>query len=154
MGPPPRATAQAMPTNKPGRAAGRAPSSTATARSAPRTWRTLSNSVIPDQQVAGRLVIGSSTDLSSPTRIQGSVCRWPAPDYAWSHYLQRPKPNAGSPLLQGAKCGRNLALRRPLPERPARSRIACTPGHWEADLMLFRIYGQAILTLHGATPAC
>ena len=23
-----------------------------------------------------------------------------------------------------------------------------TPGHWEADLMLFRTYGQAVLTLH------
>ena len=22
------------------------------------------------------------------------------------------------------------------------------PGHWEADLMLFRTYGQAVLTLH------
>ena len=35
MGPPPRATAQAMPTNKPGRAAGKAPSSTATPRHGP-----------------------------------------------------------------------------------------------------------------------
>ena len=39
MHPPPRATNQAMPTNKPGHGAGRAPSSTATARSAPRSWR-------------------------------------------------------------------------------------------------------------------
>ncbi len=34
------------------------------------------------------------------------------------------------------------------PERPQAADDRQTPGHWEADLMLFRTYGQAVLTLH------
>ena len=41
-----------------------------------------------------------------------------------------------------------IHLRRPLAERPKAASDRHTPGHWEADLMLFRTYGQAILTLH------
>ena len=41
-----------------------------------------------------------------------------------------------------------MALRRPLAERPQSAADRRTPGHWEADLMLFRTYGQAVLTLH------
>ena len=41
-----------------------------------------------------------------------------------------------------------FALRRPLAERPQEANDRQTPGHWEADLMLFRTYGQAVLTLH------
>jgi len=35
-----------------------------------------------------------------------------------------------------------------LSERLEEANDRQTPGHWEADLMLFRTYGQAILTLH------
>ena len=41
-----------------------------------------------------------------------------------------------------------MALRRPLTERPPQAADRRTPGHWEADLMRFRTYGQAVLTLH------
>ena len=41
-----------------------------------------------------------------------------------------------------------MAWRRPLAERPPSAADRRTPGHWEADLMLFRTYGQAVLTLH------
>ena len=41
-----------------------------------------------------------------------------------------------------------IAHRRPLSERPDEANDRHTPGHWEADLMLFTTYGQAILTLH------
>ena len=41
-----------------------------------------------------------------------------------------------------------MALRRPLAERPQSAADRRTPGHWEADLMLLRTYGQAVLTLH------
>ena len=65
----------------------------------------------------------------------------------WRHYLPRAKWKRGrrrrrrSPaaLIQG---------RRPLEERPAAATDRQTPGHWEADLMLFRTYGQAVLTVH------
>ena len=41
-----------------------------------------------------------------------------------------------------------IHLRRPLDERPQSAQDRRTPGHWEADLMLFRTYGQAVLTMH------
>ena len=44
-----------------------------------------------------------------------------------------------------------MAHRRPLADRPAAAADRQTPGHWEADLMLFRTYGQAVLTLHERT---
>ena len=41
-----------------------------------------------------------------------------------------------------------IAKRRPLAERPAEAADRQTPGHWEADLMLFRRHSQAVLALH------
>ena len=41
-----------------------------------------------------------------------------------------------------------MAVRRPLTERTPRAADRRTPGHGEADLRLFRTYGQAVLTLH------
>lgn len=41
-----------------------------------------------------------------------------------------------------------MARRRPISERPAAAAARRAPGHWEADLMLYRLYGQAVLTLH------
>ena len=49
---------------------------------------------------------------------------------------------------QGGSPASLIHLRRPLAERPKAASDRHTPGHWEADLMLFRTYGQAILTLH------
>ncbi|MDA0338514.1 MAG: IS30 family transposase [Proteobacteria bacterium] len=36
-------------------------------------------------------------------------------------------------------------------ERPLEALDRQSPGHWETDLMLFSLYGQAILTLHERT---
>ena len=44
-----------------------------------------------------------------------------------------------------------MAHRRPLAERPAAAADRQAPGHCEADLMFFRTYGQAVLTLHERT---
>ena len=41
-----------------------------------------------------------------------------------------------------------MAMRRPIAERPQSAGDRRTPGHWEADLMLFRTYGHAVLTMH------
>ena len=69
-------------------------------------------------------------------------------EYAWRHYLPQAKAKRGRRGYKGRSPASFIALRRPLAERPAAVADRRTPGHWEADLMLFRIYGQAILTLH------
>jgi IS30 family transposase len=42
----------------------------------------------------------------------------------------------------------HIEQRIPIAERPAEIGDRSIPGHWEADLMLFARYGQAVLTLH------
>ena len=69
-------------------------------------------------------------------------------DYSWRHYLPRAKSKRGWRGRKGGSPASFIHLRRPLAERPKAASDRHTPGHWEADLMLFRTYGQAILTLH------
>ena len=69
-------------------------------------------------------------------------------DYRWRHYLPRSKSKRG---LRGRRGGSSATLiegRIPIAERPAAAADRNSPGHWEADLMLFAKYGQAVLTVH------
>ena len=53
------------------------------------------------------------------------------------------------PRPQGRKSRRpSLKAVFPLAQRPSDAADPQDPGHWEADLMMFARYGQAILTLH------
>jgi IS30 family transposase len=69
-------------------------------------------------------------------------------DYRWRHYLPRAKSKRGCRGRKGGSSVRFIEGRIPLSERPPD--VACreAPGHWEADLMLFSKYGQAVLTVH------
>lgn len=69
-------------------------------------------------------------------------------DYAWRHFLPRGKSKRGWRGRKGGSSTLHITQRRPLSERPETAKDRQIPGHWEADLMLFNIYGQAILTLH------
>ena len=69
-------------------------------------------------------------------------------DYSWRHYLPRARSKRGWRGRGGGSPASFIALRRPLSERPASAADRREPGHWEADLMLFKTYGQAVLTLH------
>ena len=66
---------------------------------------------------------------------------------AWRHYLPRAKWKRGWRGRRGGSPASFIHLRRPLAERPTSATDRRTPGHWEADLMLFRTYGQAVLTV-------
>ena len=70
------------------------------------------------------------------------------PDRAWRHYLPRAKWRRGWRGRRGGSAATRIRHRRPLEERPPTASDRQTPGHWEADLMLFRTYGQAVLTVH------
>ena len=68
-------------------------------------------------------------------------------DYSWRHYLPRAKAKRGRRCYKGRSPASFITLRRPLAERPSAVADRRTPGHWEADLMVFR-NGQAILERH------
>ena len=69
-------------------------------------------------------------------------------DYGWRLYLPRAKSRRGLRKRRGGSPASFIEGRIPLIERPAGAADRQEPGHWEADLMLFAKYGQAILAIH------
>jgi len=69
-------------------------------------------------------------------------------DCSWRRYLPRAKSKRGWYGVRGGSPASFMALRCPVSARPAAAADRQTPGHWEADLMLFARYGQAVLFLH------
>ena len=68
-------------------------------------------------------------------------------DYSWRHYLPRAKANALA-WTQRRKVVDRIEGRVAIDRRPAYIHKRRQPGHWEADLMLFAKYGQAVLVAH------
>jgi len=102
------------------------------------------------EQVAGRLARDTGAPVISHETIYRFIYSQIArtKDYAWRHYLPRGKSKRGWRGRKGGSPASFIALRRPVHERPEQAKDRSTPGHWEADLMLFKTYGQAVLTLH------
>ena len=102
------------------------------------------------EQVAGRLARDHGQRLISHETIYRFLYAQMArtKDYAWRHYLPRGKSKRGWRGRKGGSPALHMAQRRPLSERPETAKDRQIPGHWEADLMLFRTYGQAILAMH------
>jgi IS30 family transposase len=69
-------------------------------------------------------------------------------DYSWRHYLPRAKSKRGFRGRKGYNPVEHLRQRVSIEQRPAHISRRCEAGHWEADLMLFARYGQAILAAH------
>jgi transposase, IS30 family len=78
--------------------------------------------------------------------IQAQIARHK--DYSWRHYLPRGKSRRGWRGRKGGSAALHIQARIPIAQRPAAAEDRSIPGHWEADLMMFAKYGQAILTLH------
>ena len=102
------------------------------------------------QQVAGRLAREHGRTLISHESIYRFIAAKIArtQDYAWRLYLPRAKFKRG---LRGRKGGSpvdHIKDRVSIHQRPEAAADRATPGHWEADLMLFAAYGQAVLALH------
>jgi IS30 family transposase len=102
------------------------------------------------EQVSGRLALEAGVCVISHETIYRFIYAQIArtKDYKWRHYLPRAKSKRGWRGRKGGSPASFIAHRRSLCERPEEANDRQTPGHWEADLMLFRTYGQAILTLH------
>jgi len=69
-------------------------------------------------------------------------------DYSWRHYLPRGKSKRGWRGHKGGSPVDHIQDRVPIDRRPAYIDKRRQAGHWEADLMLFAKYGQAILVTH------
>ena len=69
-------------------------------------------------------------------------------DTKWRLYLPRAKTRRGRRGGRGGSPASFIQERASLHDRTPEARDRQIPGHWEADLVLFAKYGQAILTLH------
>ena len=102
------------------------------------------------EQVAGRLKLEADRVVISHESIYrfiyGQLAR--TQDYGWRHYLPRGKSKRGWRGRRGGSPASFMAKRRPIAERSQSAADRRTPGHWEADLMLFKTYGHAVLTMH------
>jgi IS30 family transposase len=102
------------------------------------------------EQVAGRLAREPQRPSVSHETIYRFIYAQIArtKDYSWRKLLPRAKSKRGWRGPRGGSSSTFIEGRTPLSDRPAEASDRQTPGHWEADLMMFAKYGQAILTLH------
>jgi IS30 family transposase len=102
------------------------------------------------EQVAGRLAReAGKTVISYETIyrfIHAQIAR--TNDYSWRLYLPRAKSKRGFRGRKGGSPASFIKGRIPIAQRPPIVAERSRSGDWEADLILFARYGQAILTLH------
>jgi transposase, IS30 family len=131
-----------------------------------RRWRGSKLVRHPDLQqqvLAGLAMTWSPETVAARLRRQGlrisyeSIYRFIAAqiirtkDYHWRHYLPRGKSRRGRRPRKGGSPVEHIRQRVALAQRPAEASDRRQPGHWEADLMLFSLYGQVVLALHERT---
>lgn len=100
------------------------------------------------EQIAGRLARDHARTLISHESIYRFVYHRTAQKDYWKRLLPRHKHRRGRLGRRGASSVHFIKNRVPLSKRSKRANKRAEPGHWEADLMLFRSYGQAILVVH------
>ena len=102
------------------------------------------------EQVAGRLAREAGRRVISYESIYrfiyAQILR--NKDYSWRRLLPRSKSKRGFRGRRGGSSANFIEGRISVAERPPDAADRKTPGHWEADLMLFSKYGQAVLTIH------
>ena len=102
------------------------------------------------EQVAGRLAKDHGRKVISYESIYRFIYAQirATKDYSWRHYLPRAKSKRGRRARKRRSSATFIEGRVSLAERPLVVNDRSAPGHWEADLMMFAKYGQAILTVH------
>jgi IS30 family transposase len=105
------------------------------------------------EQTAGRIARETGSALISHETIYrfiyAQITRHQ--DYRWRFYLPRAKSKRGFRGHKGGSPANYIHNRVPIGQRPDEAGIRQTPGHWEADIVLFAKYGQAVLALHERT---
>lgn len=101
-------------------------------------------------QVAGRLKKENRSQVISYESIyrfiDAQIRR--TKDFTWRHFLPRGKSKRGWRGRKGGSPVDHIEGRVSIEQRPAYIDKRRQPGHWEADLMLFAKYGQALLITH------
>ena len=102
------------------------------------------------EQVAGRLALERGRPLISHESIYRFIYAQLSrtKDYGWRRYLPRGKSKRGRRPSRSSSPASFIKGRVPIAERPAEAADRKTPGHWEADFMLFARYGHNILVAH------
>ena len=99
-------------------------------------------------QVAGRLALEQGRTVISHESIYRFVYFRSAQKDYWHRLLPRARHRRGRPGRRGASPLDHIKHRVAISQRPTTIEARTQPGHWEADLMLFARYGQAVLIRH------
>ena len=107
----------------------------------------------PPEQVAGRLAREAGHKVISYESIYRFVYAQlrRTNDGSWRRYLPRAKARRGRRARSGGSVVNLIPDRRPIAERTPEAKKRQSPGHWEADYMLFARYGQNLLVVHERT---
>ena len=100
------------------------------------------------EQIAGRLTLEHGhTVISHESIYRFAYHRSAQKDY-WHRLLPRRKSRRGRLGKRGGSAASAIKFRRSISERAVDVTDRATPGHWEADFMLFAKYGQGLLIAH------
>ena len=103
------------------------------------------------EQIAGKLELEQGKSIISHESIYRFIYhRCDQKDY-WHRLLPQRKSRRGMLGIRGGSPVTTIKHRVSIHERPSDIDTRQIPGHWEADLMLFATYGQAILVAHERT---
>lgn len=103
------------------------------------------------EQIAGRLALEHGATVISHESIYRYVYFRSAQKDYWHRLLPRAKHRRGRLGQRSGSPVDRIKARVPICERPPEAGNRRQAGHWEADLMLFRRYGQAVLVAHERT---
>ena len=100
------------------------------------------------EQISGRLARQHGRTIISHESIYRFIYFRTAQKDYWNRLLPRRKHRRGRLGRRGASSVHFIKNRVHISKRPKRANSRRQAGHWEADLMLFRKYGQAVLIVH------
>jgi IS30 family transposase len=103
------------------------------------------------EQISGDLVREHGHGVISHESIYRFIYHRSAQKDYWHRFLPRRKSRRGRLGQRGGSPVEHIKDRVSIHERPPAIATRTIPGHWEADLMLFRRYGQALLITHERT---
>ena len=100
------------------------------------------------EQIAGRLTLEHGHTVISYESIYRFVYHRSAQKDYWHRLLPHRKSRRGRLGKRGGSAASAIKFRRSISERAIDVADRATPGHWEADFMLFAKYGQGLLVTH------